>query len=263
VQAEEDSVAPAGEDRGRGVLILAWVAIAFGAVSLPGLVGWLPGLDETIRVNLLGLTNLSPLTAVSSWAAALIATIISGIALLRKRSSRRSNLALKLAAPGAVLGTVAIVVAVHFVASLLGLTQGNAAREIGEPAVNTYIAEHSTLVCENGDGGYGPDNRSPWYTAYLDVPKEVATEQFARDVLRDAGFTSPVRGEAHTGYGEEGPADSFAVHDTSEDGGASIAVYPSGSVPRYCSDVGTYGDEMVIDDGRAIVVVSISLNDRE
>jgi hypothetical protein len=117
-------------------LAFAWVAIFFAILSVPGALIFVPGLDVGL-LQLLG-NVVSPITAVLSWAAALTATIVALVNVIRRRGNHGVRLALGLAAPGAVLGTAALVAVVVFIGNVLGLWAGNAAETAAKPTVDAY-----------------------------------------------------------------------------------------------------------------------------
>ena len=253
------SIEPA---RGKKTRTLAWIAIGFGVVSLPGLLGFVPGLPDSIRYSLLEATNLAPITAVVSWLLALIAALISGIRLVPRTRTRSTAVSFAMTAPGAILGSIAIVMAFTFVGGLLGVGKGNVAQDLAVPVMSTYSDAGGSLLCTNGDGGYGPSNRQPWYQAYLDVPANIATEQQARDALIHAGFDDVTPAEPVIEYDEPTPDGSFAFSTATQGGTMTVAVHTLAAVPLLCGVEG-YGEEHVSAPGRALVSVYVSLPDRE
>ncbi|HMH58709.1 MAG TPA: hypothetical protein VK537_05970 [Galbitalea sp.] len=243
--------------------MFAWIAISFAILSVPGALIFIPGLDVGL-LQLLG-NALSPVTAVLSWASALTATIISLVNVIRRRSNRRVRLALWLAVPGAVLGTAALVAVFVIIGNALGLWAGNAAETAARPAVDAYTNSGAKLICKNGDGGFGPDNRIPWFDAYLDVPKSLATTERATAALKAAEFDAPSLKAVDPGYGDAPPAGSFALASGSGDHHTSVQVYPSGSAPLYCTENGIdkYGKPYTPKAGRALVEVQVSLPSRK
>jgi hypothetical protein len=248
---------------GKVALVFAWIAIGFAILSVPGALIFIPGLDVGL-LQLLG-NALSPVTAVFSWAAALIATIIAVVNVIRRRSNRRVRLALWLAVPGAVLGTAALVAVFVIIGNALGLWAGNAAETAAQPAVDAYTNSGAKLICENGDGGFGPDNRIPWFDAYLDVPASLATTERATAAIKAAGFDAPRLKAVGPTDGDAPPPASFAVVSGTGDHYGSVDVYPSGSIPLYCTENGIdkYGKPYTPKAGRALVAVQVSLPSRK
>jgi hypothetical protein len=247
---------------GKVALVFAWIAIGFGIVSVPGALVLFLGLDNG---PMLLAGAVSPVTAVFSWAAALIATIIALVNVIRRRSNRRVRLALWLAVPGAVLGTAALVTVFVIIGNALGLWAGNAAETAARPAVDAYTNSGATVICENGDGGFGPDNQIPWFDAYLDVPASLATTDRATAALKAADFDAPRLKAVGPIDGDAPPPGSFEVLSGTGDHYASVDVYPSGSIPLYCTENGIdkYGKPYSPKAGRALVAVQVSLPSRK
>jgi hypothetical protein len=246
---------------GTVALVFAWIAIAFAIASVPGALTLFFGLDDGL---LLLLASVSPITAVLSWGSALIATTIALVNIIRRRRNRRVRLALWLAAPGAVLGAAALVVVIVFIGNALGLWAGNAAETDARPAVDVYTNSGAKVICENGDGGFGPDNRQPWFDEYLDVPESLATTEHAAGALKEAKFDAPRVKAVEPFDGVAPPAGSFEVTSDSGNHLAFIDVYPSGSAPLFCTDNGIeYGKPYTPKAGRALVVVQVSLPNRQ
>jgi hypothetical protein len=63
--------------------------------------------------------------------------------------------------------------------SLLGLvgyayyrnTSTNYAADVAKPLEKSFVAAGATSVCQKSDSGHGPDNKTPWYQAYLSIPR--------------------------------------------------------------------------------------------
>ena len=250
---------------------LAWVAIAFGVLSLPGALYLLP-LPEASPWHGLALTvrGIAPATAIISWLLALIAALVSGARLIRAPRTRNSKMALALAAPGAVAGTIALAVVFYFIASVLGLTQPNEAERSGERAVQHYLDQGASLICDSGDSGHGP-NRYPWYEAYLEVPAALGTEQQARDAVTAAGYTGARRSSVPGSYDLPVEASAFQVESLAEqipdfDGDrvsplATVEVLPWGRVSGSCSVAnGSWGDGTDQGDGTVLIAIRIRLD---
>lgn len=66
----------------------------------------------------------------------------------------------------------------------------NYAQDAAQPVEAALIKEGAVKQCGRGDNGQGPDNRSPWYYAILEVP---GNRQQAADTVhqaaRESGFT--------------------------------------------------------------------------
>ena len=199
------------------------------------------------------------MTAVISWILALLATVIAVVSLMMRRRSPRVIRALRIAGPGAVLGTAAMVIAVVYVGGLFGLTQGDPARDLGKSMVGTYTDGGASLICDNGDNGHGPDNRTPWYEAYVDVPAGQATEAKARDALRVAGYGNAVAVKPSTDYADEAAAGIVEFRSRKGGRSASVTVIPIGSIPLYCSGSSIqYGQGHISSNGRALVIVGVN-----
>jgi hypothetical protein len=247
---------------GTVALVFAWIAVGFAILSLPGALAFIPGSD-TGPVLLLA-DIVSPVAAVLSWACAFIAMVVALVNVGRRRRNRRVKLALWLAAPITVLWTAALVAVIVLIGVALGLWAGNAAETAARPAVDAYTNSGAKVICENGDGGSGPDNRTPWFSAYLDVPDSFATKGRAVSALKAADFDAPRLKAADAPDADAPPTGSFAVISGSGNHDGWVDVYPSGPVPLDCSGSGSdYGSPYQPKSGRALVVVNVTLPDRK
>lgn len=252
-------------------MILAWVAIGFGVIALPGLLPFIPGIRETwLLAASIHAANLAPFPATVSWLLAVIATVIALVQLIRRRNTRNARKALALAGPGAILGSAAVVFVYIYIGNLLGAFDPNAAEEPGVASVEHYLDQGASQICEESDNGHG-ENRYPWYTAYLDVPAEAGTEATAQEALAVAGFSDARVTEISEYY--ELPAtteafmvESLEVQEAEYEGApitplARIEVFPDGPVSLGCFPPdGEWGDDIEPDEGRVIVVVHIVLD---
>ena len=95
------------------------------------------------------------------------------------------------------LATVVVVLAVitwAFGYFVLGAFHDNKAQDAAAPITRELEALGAHRLCEYGDAGYGPDNRSPWYVAYYLVPDEVAAR--TRILAAAASSGHPLRLDA-------------------------------------------------------------------
>ena len=254
-----------------GTVVLAWVAIAFGVLSLPGALYLLPVPPDTLLYTFAVLgANYAPVTATLSWVLAVIAAVISGIRLIRRPRSRNSKKAFAMAAPGAVLGLIAWGVVIYFVGNLLGVFQTNGAENAGKLGVEHYLDQGASLICENGNNGHGV-NSTPWYDAYIDAPAELGTEAQAREALALAGHPNVESPTMPEYYDLPATSDAFLVQsldvDTGDYSGApeiprgTIVVYPDTEVSLHCNPpFGSYGDDVAPRAGRVIIHVSLQLD---
>ncbi|MEO6115049.1 MAG: hypothetical protein ABIP33_01585 [Pseudolysinimonas sp.] len=241
----------------RGELVLAWIALGFAVIALPGVLIFLPWSDH-VPALLLVLSSFSPLTAFVAWVLSLTATLMAGIRLIRRQGTRLSIIAIRVASPVAVLSTAALVVGVYFLASLLGLTQGNQAADLGRPLTADYTSHGARLICDNGDGGYGPDNRSPWYDAFLEAPASLGTEAQARKALKLSGFSDLRPSD------DAPPAHGFALTSGTTDRSAGVVVFEKGGTSLYCSNGNVkYGTKYTPPAGSVLVHVSVYLPPRK
>jgi uncharacterized integral membrane protein len=253
-----------------GTVTLAWVAIAFGAISLPGLLTYLPGIRNTEFADYALLAgNAAPFPAIVSWLLAVVATLVSAVRLIRGRNIRSSKRALALAAPGAILGTAALVLVVVYIGNLLGAFEPNEAAQAGEVAVDHYLDQGSTLICANDNNGHGI-NSTPWYVAYIDAPSDLQSVEQAQDALALASYPDAQAAALSEFYDLPASTEAFAVESLERgtdgyDGApgtprASVQVFPADPVSPDCSPPGgDYGDDLTAGEGRVIVVVRVSL----
>ena len=252
-----------------GTVALARVAIVLGVVSLPGLLVFVPAVrDSPVFVLVLLASYVAPFTATVSWLLAVVAAVLSGARLIRRRRVRESKRALALAAPGAVLGTAALVFVVVYIGNMLGAFDPNEAARSGELAVDHYLDQGSSLICDHGNNGHGV-NSTPWYVAYIDAPSDLQSAEQAQEALALAGFPDTRRAEIPEEYGQPVLTEAFRVespeYDVSRDEAlesprAYVEVYPVERVSVSCSPPGgDYGDDLTADEGRAIVVVHVTL----
>jgi hypothetical protein len=274
VIATEDSTPPAPDAAQAvhgGTVVLAWVAIAFGIAAVPGGLFFL-GLpaDSPLYGLMITAAGVAPVAAMISWLLALVAASISGIRLIRPPRSRESRKAFAMAAPGAVLGTVAMGLVIYFVGGMLGLTQANEAEKSGERAVDHYLEQGATLVCDNGDNGHGP-NRFPWYEAYLEVPASLGSEAEARDAIAKAGYLGTRRTDVPESFDLPSQSGAFALESLDEqeplyEGDtvsphATVQVLPWGQVTEWCSlKDDSWADGVSQKNGTLLVAIHVLLD---
>lgn len=246
------------------------MAIAFGTVALPGLLVFIPGIHESAFSDVaLIATYVAPLFALISWLLAVVATVRSGVRLIRRRNTRASAATLALAAPGAILGAAALVLVYIYIGNVAGAFHPNEAARAGELAVGHYLDNGATLICDDGNNGHGP-NSTPWYTAYIDAPSALGEAGHGRAALAAAGFSDAETADIPDEYELPVTTEAFEIHSletrTDEYDGAPasplarIDVFPVEPVPIFCSPPGgEYGDDRAAADGRATVVVHVQL----
>ncbi len=54
----------------------------------------------------------------------------------------------------------------------LGGFRDNVAHDAVSPLTASLVGVGGRLLCDQGDAGYGPDNRQPWYQATYSVPRQ-------------------------------------------------------------------------------------------
>jgi hypothetical protein len=59
----------------------------------------------------------------------------------------------------------------------LGGFRDNVAQDALTPVTKSIEATGATLICDQGDAGYGPDNVQPWYKAFYEVPDNAPGRQ--------------------------------------------------------------------------------------
>ena len=59
----------------------------------------------------------------------------------------------------------------------LGGFRDNVAQDALAPVTKSIEATGATLICDQGDAGYGPDNVQPWYKAFYQVPDNAPARQ--------------------------------------------------------------------------------------
>lgn len=256
--------------RGSGVVALAWVAIGFGVISLPGLLVFLPfEYDTPIYDYAVLASNVAPFTATLSWLLAVIATAISGIRLIRPPRTRNAKRAFAMAAPGAVLGTAALVAVVILIGNMLGLFQSNLAAMPAEAVIDHYLGNGASVICYTENNGHFI-NSTPWYSALVDAPASMGTEAEARQALELAGYPDAQRTEVPDQYGVPESSEAFVVEsltvNPSEYEGdepspqARVTVYADGPASADCTPPGgEYGDDVTPSAGRVLIHVHISL----
>lgn len=251
---------------GASGITLAWIAIALGVLALPGLIGLAAEILGVGDSQGLGFFfSLTPWLAIVSWILAIIATVIAGRRIARRKGDAQTVLAFLLAAPGAILGTGGLLVVASFLGVELGISQDNEAESAGRPAVATYTENGAELLCDNGDNGYGV-NGYPWFQAFIDAPADLGSEALAREALAAAGYPGAERSEVSEYYDVPRSADAFEIHslevdeETLRTPKASIVVLPSGPVSLSCHYDGEYGRDFTPSSDRVVVFVQIALD---
>lgn len=169
---------------GTAALFLALVALAFALVAAPGGLVWLrvfnPGLGLPNEGLLSLLANVVTIPmAVMSWLVALSSNVLAIVMLIRRHGGRRAVVALCLGGPGAILGTVLVVVVTAQFATATGLVPGpdDAKRQADARAVASHLALPTSgprLIahCESREGMFAGQRRlvvaEPWSQARVD-----------------------------------------------------------------------------------------------
>ena len=128
---------------------------------------------------------------------------------------------------------------------------------------------HASLICDNGDSGDGPDNSTPWYTAYYYVDGTSNTEQKIRDFAANSGYQlttdtayiNQLQGkDSVEPYGNEAfNTSSVYLTGTNHNKTLQLTIAKNGSVPAYC-DTGTYGRSVSVKPGKYILYTTITIN---
>lgn len=241
-----------------GIVTAAQVALWLGAAALASCLlaaaGWVTGIGLVVTGALL----LAAVLAVLAWAASVGVVVVALIGWGRPTRRPSSRRAILLASPGAVAGSVAVVLIAVSSVQNFGLFRANAAEERAEIAMEVYRDAGAELVCDNGSSGYGLVNRQPWYDAYLEVPVGTATQESAERALSAVGFETAERTDVGTFTGEVAPNGSFAMVAGTDTSNAAVATYQPGEVAFRC-DGPDYGEGRMPAEGRTFVVVSVRL----
>ncbi len=145
----------------------------------------------------------------------------------------------------------AILLLVLVIAGLFGFFSSNQAKKDFRPIAKNLNAISAKLVCDNGDGGHGPDNTTPWYDAFYYVKNSGNLPAELSSVVSQAGFSlkSPVASSRNqyslTGSGSKAKLD------------ISVANSPD-SLTKTCADVGSYGLPIAAPSGQSVVEFNLT-----
>lgn len=236
-------------------LVLACAAAGFAVLTvISGALELIPGASGPFGA----LAASAPFLVAAAVTFALAAMIVALVARSR-RKERRSRVSLAIAIPGVVVGVPLLAVGLYL-ASLLGVFHENVAQTQAGHAVQAYTSRGATILCENGNNGYGMDNTQPWYVAYLDAPESLGTRAVARQALKAAGVDGPVVPTPSSSSDQKTPASSIEL--ASPDGTVRLEVARVGKVAQYCGGGIDYGRGNQVKPGRVLVAVSIILPSR-
>lgn len=113
----------------------------------------------------------------------------------KNKSAKRKNLTLV-----AIFGVAVAAVGLWLAFSLIG-AQKNYAQQAAKPLEDALIKAGATKVCDTGDSGRGADNRTPWYTVYLESSKShEAAKNLIVDIAKTNGFSVQQAAEGAKGY---------------------------------------------------------------
>lgn len=84
---------------------------------------------------------------------------------------------------------ILVVIAAVWVFIKSPATNKNYAQDTAKPLEDALIKAGLRKVCDMGDSGRGVDNRTPWYTVYLESTKDRnAAEVLILDITKSRGF---------------------------------------------------------------------------
>lgn len=154
---------------------------------------------------------------------------------IKNKSTKRKNFTLV-----AIFGVVVVAVGLWLAFSLMG-AQKNYAQQTARPLEDALIKAGAAKVCDTGDSGRGADNRTPWYTVYLESSKNrEAAESLIVDVAKANGFSVQRAAEGTKGYlGDAVYEDKSKVSTKADlkDGSTELAIALTNSGPLHaCKD---------------------------
>jgi hypothetical protein len=146
--------------------------------------------------------------------------------------SRRTVRIIALAAGIPVLVIVLLVVLAVYA---LGGFRDNVAQDALNPITNSIVAAGGHEICDEGDAGYGPDNREPWYKVLYAVPDAASarTALFAAAAAHGYALTydtSVTRQSAHQRF--------YASEINDQQLGLNLVIYRDVTVPVDCQGIG-------------------------
>lgn len=158
------------------------------------------------------------------------------------------------------------------------IVKGNVAKKRANVVMHGFAPVHASLICDNGDDGFGIDNEYPWYTAYLSAdPTDV--DAVVTQAASRAGWTL-TRDDTALGVYPYLDAQGGGSGDAPDENGGPLAGVPfkntttyladrrgdralivdvvrDGTVTKNCSDLKTYGDPLAPAAGKVLIVVEM------
>lgn len=195
-----------------------------------------------------------------------VGLVVSLVAIRRIR--RKRQLGRGSAIFGVVCGAVLTVpgLLLLVVAVKSGIFGGNAAQHEAHAFVASVQRAGGRKVCDNGDGGFGPDNRQPWYQVYIDIADRPGLTDEIRVEAARAGYPLEQDAERIAGLKSEqfgpkfNPKADYLV-GRSNGNRLEVTIERDTAVPLYCR-AGHYGRRRQTGPDDAIVSIDMELPDR-
>jgi hypothetical protein len=191
-----------------------------------------------------------------------VGVVVSFIA--RQRARRNAGQGGGLSIVGICCGTVLTVPFLFGIAWLGADALGwldNVARDRAQPFIAKVQAAGGDKLCDNGDGGHGPDNYQPWYQTYYRISDHPGlTRKLESDAARlglvlhnDTRLTAELRNAPEPSK----PFNPKADYLTGKKRGFrfDVRINRDGAVPLYCG--ADYGHSEPTGAGNAIVNVHV------
>lgn len=189
----------------------------------------------------------------------------------------------KLANFGKIMSIISLSISVGVVGFLLflgmsffGLGHKNQAAEDLTPLMNEVTRLGGKEICNNGDSGYGIDNRQPWYDVYYKITDNSNLSNQLTDTARKMNFNLSTNDNLiHSLKGEPG-SDGYISHpygdqqfsplsnylvDEKDNKKLSVTIHRDETVNLYCST--NYGATAPAISGQAIIHLYLSLPQRD
>lgn len=162
---------------------------------------------------------------------------------------------------------IIIILIILIIARASFIYKSNEAKKEFTPIARELQNMNAQLICDNGDGGHGPDNLEPWYRAYYLVDLSPTLRDQIETIVGRQGFVlqsdteyiKNLKGQGNEILDEKfnESSDYLIAHTAGKT--FNVIISRNEPVALRCSDVQTYGKKQIPDPEKAIIDFDLQL----